>query len=55
MPSQAEVVASDSLLGVNSVEVEGIEPWPDDNVGGLCLGVVMRSQPLSSWVPWIWG
>jgi hypothetical protein len=41
-----EVVVTDVLLGVNSVEADGTEPWLDNATGGLCSDLVVhRSSP----------
>jgi hypothetical protein len=42
MPARVEVVAGDTQLGAVSIEVDGIEPQPDDAIGGPCLDLVMR-------------
>jgi hypothetical protein len=44
MPTRVEVVASNVLLGADSVEVDGTEPRPDDAVRGPCLDLVMRGS-----------
>jgi hypothetical protein len=44
MPARVEAVASDTLLGADSVEADGIEPRPDDAAGDLCLDMVTRGS-----------
>jgi hypothetical protein len=43
-PARVEAVASDTLLGADSVDADGIEPRLDDTTGDLCLDLVTRGS-----------
>jgi hypothetical protein len=37
-------VTTDALLSVNNIDTDGIEPRPDDTIGGPCLDLMVRSS-----------